>query len=170
LAQIKQVGDLQIDQDLEFQRRMWRMQRVGWVIMGLIILAGLLGFLGGGPISRAEVGDRAGSLLIRYDRFERTLSPATLRLAVAPGTTTEGQARIKLQYPFLNKIEVQDVQPQPQSVEATSDGLVYVFSVGNVRGPVEITFRYRPEQMGLVSGGVGIEDGELVMLSQFVYP
>ena len=44
-AETDRVGDLEIHQDLPFQRRSWTVQRVGWAIMALVVLAGLLGGL-----------------------------------------------------------------------------------------------------------------------------
>ncbi len=40
---MKRVGDLEIDQDLAFERRQWSVQRVGWGVGALIIVAALLG-------------------------------------------------------------------------------------------------------------------------------
>ncbi len=41
-------------EDLTYQVRSWRIERAGQVLMGLFILAALLGLLGGGPLSRAS--------------------------------------------------------------------------------------------------------------------
>ncbi len=39
MPNVPRVGDLQINQDLDYQRREWTIQRVGWVVIGLIVCA-----------------------------------------------------------------------------------------------------------------------------------
>jgi hypothetical protein len=39
----QRAGNLEINQDLRFQRRMWAVQRIGWAVMALIVLVGLVG-------------------------------------------------------------------------------------------------------------------------------
>jgi hypothetical protein len=45
------AGDLEVEQDLDFQQRTWALERAGWIVMLLIIAAALAGFFGGGPLS-----------------------------------------------------------------------------------------------------------------------
>jgi hypothetical protein len=44
--------DLDIERNHRFQRREWCLERFGWLLLALIILAGLLGLLGTGRFSR----------------------------------------------------------------------------------------------------------------------
>ena len=60
------LGDLEVGQDLDFQRREWAVQRVGWGAMALVILAALLGLFGSsGPLSRAATN--AADDLVRLE-------------------------------------------------------------------------------------------------------
>jgi hypothetical protein len=53
--QLPRIGDLEIRQDLSFERRDWMMQRLGWAVIGLLILAGLTGLTGSsGPMTLAQ--------------------------------------------------------------------------------------------------------------------
>lgn len=56
---IRRVGELEIEEDLDFQRRMWRLQQIGWALLVLVVVAALLGLFGKGPLSRA-VASRVG--------------------------------------------------------------------------------------------------------------
>jgi hypothetical protein len=60
---------MEIETDLEFQRRVWRVPRVGWLIIGAAVVAALLGLFGTGPLSRASTD--GGGLTVEYDRFAR---------------------------------------------------------------------------------------------------
>ena len=39
----QRVGDPEIKQNLRFQRRMWALERIGWAVMALVVLVGLVG-------------------------------------------------------------------------------------------------------------------------------
>ena len=56
MSSMQRVGDLEIEQDHDFQRRSWRLQRAGWIVLSLVLLAGLLGLFGSGPLAHATVG------------------------------------------------------------------------------------------------------------------
>jgi hypothetical protein len=47
----ERVGDLEVNQDLDFQRHVWWFQRIGLVGMALVVVAALLGLFGGGDSS-----------------------------------------------------------------------------------------------------------------------
>ena len=77
---IKQVEDLQVGEDLAFQERQWKVERIGWALMALIALAGLAGLFGGGPLSAATVGGDNLPLEVMYGRFVRHRTPTELTL------------------------------------------------------------------------------------------
>lgn len=76
------------------------MQRIGWVFMGLLSLAGLLGLLGPELLSWAQVGKPEDGLWLKYERFERFQSSAQLRVHFKPESGTAGQVRIWIDRDF----------------------------------------------------------------------
>ena len=70
-----QPQDIDLDQDIDFQQRSWKVQRVGWGLMVLFVLAGLSGLLGTGPLSNVTDGDEGGPLWLEYQRFGRLQAP-----------------------------------------------------------------------------------------------
>jgi hypothetical protein len=65
----RQPPGTEIDQDLEFQRRIWKLQRVAWAVMALVVLAAVLGLLGPGVLGMATAGGRSSPLWLEYDHF-----------------------------------------------------------------------------------------------------
>ncbi len=45
MARVRRVGGLETNQDLDFQHCSRAVQRVGWVVMALVVLTTLLGLL-----------------------------------------------------------------------------------------------------------------------------
>ena len=127
-------GDLEIKQDLRFQRRMWALQRIGWAVMALIVLVGLVGVFGAGPLSSATAGKEEAPLFVEeYERFARFMLPTTLRVRLDP--MGQGEAHLWLDRGYLESVRPQTVTPEPDSVEAGPDGFTYVFKVNDPNRP-----------------------------------
>ncbi|MEP7151377.1 MAG: hypothetical protein ABI856_06680, partial [Nitrospira sp.] len=62
---------IQIEQDLPFQYRQWRLERIGQVLLACCIVAALLGLFGHNPLSTTTGQTSDGRLSIHYDRFAR---------------------------------------------------------------------------------------------------
>jgi multidrug efflux pump subunit AcrA (membrane-fusion protein) len=73
-----------IESQLGFQRRFWVAERIGWVAMVGLMLAGLLGLLGGdGPLATAE--RRVEGVSVTWARFQRLGRSTPLRITLPPG-------------------------------------------------------------------------------------
>jgi hypothetical protein len=162
------VGTLQIDQDLVFQNRTWKVQRIAWAVLGLAILAGLLGVFGTGVASHATAGG-AGALLLEYERFECWGAPAKLRLHLEPSAEAGGAARVWLGTEYIEDLRIEAITPEPESVEADRDRLIYTFRVAQGQ-PALVTFYFSPERAGLLTGQAGVVGGQALRFRQFIYP
>lgn len=170
--EIVRVDGLEVDQDLAFQRRSWVVQRVGWGLMALVVLAAVAGLLGSGPLSnaRAEV---PGLMTLEYHRFARLDTGETLRLSLRPAATAGDTVRLSLTQAFLGAVRIETVQPPPARVEVGDGRLVYVFPVAEPRVPMVVTFAYQPREVGAAHGVVGLEstpEPRHVAFRQLVYP
>ncbi|MBI5668021.1 MAG: hypothetical protein HZC41_08415 [Chloroflexi bacterium] len=166
----ERVGDLEIGQDLEFQRRAWAVQRVAWIGMLLFIIAALLGLLGdSGPLSNATAGSEADGLQIQYHRFMRQGKPMslTVQAEVPAGQNT---LRLRVNRAYLDRFQLDQITPDPESVAARDGQLVYEFALENPAGQVTIKFNMRPEQGGFVTGEIGLDGSETLSINQFIYP
>ena len=166
---MRRVGDLECAQDLAFQRRAWRLQRIAWAGMLLVLVAGAAGLLGSGPMSRGTVGAAAG-LLVEYDRFTRANAEARLHAFVGATGAGDGTLRLWIDRAYLSVVDVEQVTPPPESVEAAPDRLTYLFLRERADGPVVVTFRLKPREFGWHAGRLGLEDGPRVAFRQLVYP
>jgi hypothetical protein len=168
-AGVQRHADLEIPEDLPFQRREWLAERAAWAVMALLIAAALLGLFGTGPLSRTMAGDEAGPLWLEYERFARLLAPASLRLHLGPGAGRDGTVRVWIDRRYVDSLELQQVTPQPDSMELSGERLILAFRQAE-RGATVITFNTRPTRFGSLSGQVGLIDGPSLQLRQFVYP
>jgi hypothetical protein len=169
----RRPSGLDIDEDLEFQHRMWRFERVGWFGIAAVLLAAVVGLFGHGPLSRAtvDVPDPAGpdrGFMLHYDRFGRAHSESHFvfsRTAGAPGSVTFS---LWLSGDYLNHVEVLRITPDPVSQELVSDGVRYHFRSHD--GPQRLIFRFKPERGGLLSGAFRLNDGQPAHFRQWLAP
>jgi hypothetical protein len=163
-AQPEQQGP-QISENPGFDRIQWRIERAAWVVMTLILVAALLGFLGGGGLlTRAT--EESGGLDIRYNRFTRFHGVDRIEVTI-PGEA--GEARLTINESFLQSMEVEGVQPEPDSVDAGRDAVTYVFRLGEGEDAAEVTFTFRPRRIGRHSAD--FQAGEnTVSFAQFALP
>ncbi len=169
MARIERVGDLEVSQNLDYQRRMWAVQRVGWALMVLALLAALVGLVGDGPLSDASAGD-GGALRVEYPRFARHRAPGTLEFRLTPGDGAQREARVWLNREYLRGVTVETVFPEPASVETGPEGITYVFTLAQPGQPATVIFNLMHETIGRQQGRVRLDDGEPVTFGQFIYP
>lgn len=165
----QRVGDLEIHQDLEFQRRIWAVQRIGWVLMAAVIILALLGFIGPGMFNQSSAGSREARISIdEYERFLRFMKPTTLRVRL--NSPSGREARVWVDRKYLQNVQVQQVTPEPERVKAGTDRMVYVFDVADPGQPTAVTFNLQPQKIGSLQGRAGLEGGRSLSFKQFVYP
>jgi hypothetical protein len=159
--------DLTVDEG--FQTAEWRFQRVGWIVWGVLILAGFAGLLGPGPLSSTEVMAADNSLTVAYDRFLHYHNPTQLVMTVeANGSDSELQ--IKLSNSLLDRMEISRIEPSPVRSELMNDGVLYTFARGQHGDAGRIIFFVDFERFGRSQGEVGVVGREPVLVKQFVYP
>ena len=160
-----QETPIDLGEDIAQQEHVWRIERVSWTLMALVLAASLLGFTGHGYFSERRIGSSESGLEASYHRFERRAAPTlfTVRLTGMPAATT----RLHINQDFVQNVEALRVYPQPQRVELGTDFLTYVFDTGAAG---TIVFRYEPAAAGALEIELGLEGRPPLALAQFVYP
>lgn len=166
----QRVGDLEIDQNLSLQQKEWLIQRVAWVALALLLLAGLLGVFGNGPLSDTTAGDADGPLRAEYPRFARFQAPLTVRFHIGPEAIQDGEARIGLSRSYVDSVRIERIDPEPDRVEAGEGVYVYVFTVADPEQAATVSFHLQPEAIGSIQGRAEPAGGPALDFGHFVYP
>lgn len=167
----RRVGDLEVNQDIEFERRSWRVERVGWGLMTLLIAVALTGALGGpGPLASATAETAEGEVAVEYRRFTRSGRSSEVRVSAGREGLRNGRLRLWVDRAYLVDIGLEKVVPEPASVETTSDRVTFVFPVRGETTRVEVALVLEPRSYGPHEGRLGVDGGPDVSFRQFVYP
>jgi hypothetical protein len=169
-SEVRRVGDLEISQDVQMQRRIWTLQRVGWGGIALVLLAIMLGLTGRGPLSSATIGKAGSGLQVEYERFARYSAPAPLKIRVGPGMAKNGKAHVWLSREFVDSITIDQISPEAASMKVLGDRQIYEFELPDPQNGATITLHTKPQKVGSLAGRAGLEDGPTLSFQQFIYP
>ena len=160
---LTRVDDIDVPQDLAHEKRAYRVRLVFAVVFGLLIVAGLLGLLGGsGALS--ETSASTSGVSVEYERFLRFKTPTDITVKVDGGAH---KTNIALSHDFLENFRVQGYSVEPESTAVTSDRVVYTF---DQQPPSQITLVVEPQQIGRQSGTVYGPGRSAVDVDQWVWP
>ena len=154
---------LEIDEDLDFQVKEWRAQRIGIALLFLFVFSALLGFTGmGGPFSHGEAGDRDGALRVEYERVVRRGTVASLILHLRTGAP--GDLHFWVSAPYVEQVKIESVAPLPQTVSVAPGRHVYSIRSGSPEVTVVIEMEHKT--IGRLQGEVGLVGGPSTRFNQ----
>jgi hypothetical protein len=159
---------LQINQNERFQRREWRLERIGWVIVGAFVLAGLVGLLGTGPLSWATARSEQGFVAVEYQRITHHEADDSLSLVLPADAVEDGTISVELSGSWVAGVDVQSISPQPAEERAVPDGVVVDIAVERP-GPTTVVIGFRAQQYGTLEATVTV-GGDTTSFTQLVLP
>ncbi|HEX4947899.1 MAG TPA: hypothetical protein VFZ34_14600 [Blastocatellia bacterium] len=167
-AQSKSKQGLEIESDPVYQRRIWRLERISWVVIVLLLLAALLGMFGDGVFSRGQISDANGTLHVEYERLARF--SASIQLHLRAQTTQPGETRLWVSQAYLDHMSVDAISPPPERVEMTTERQIYLYRSTQAGAMLDVIFHLRPQRMGRLRGAAGTDTGAQVSFQSFIYP
>jgi hypothetical protein len=159
---------LQINEDVPYQRKEWRVQRIIWVFIAVLLVAALAGLLGPGPLSSTTAGTPA--FQVEYLRFARWQAPQSL--VVSAGTEGATTLRLAFDKSFLDSMQVQQITPQPANTKASGNNFIYTFATGPGT-TTDVTFSLQPNSLGTIHGAISLlatGHGSSLHFTELVYP
>lgn len=139
--------EVAVGEDLDFQRRWWRFERIVWAIFGIIIALDIAGVFGGGPLSHATVKSSDGLLNVKYERVERYSTPTIMTIDIAAAAIHNQQFQLWVSESAVKPLGNQRVIPQPQTSELIDHGILYTFPAGEGK-PTTVQFALEPSGPG----------------------
>lgn len=127
-----------VGEDLRFQERWWKFERIVWAFFLLVLIADVLGVFGEGWLAKAECHEKNSGIDLWYDRVERTSSPDTLRVRFRPEAVANAKAQLFVSESLVKQLGAQRITPQPESSTVGADGIRYTFPASGAGGEVQI--------------------------------
>lgn len=149
-----------LENQLEVEKAEWPFLRIGWVLMGVLVLMGALGLFGGGVLSYAEVGDNA--VRIKYDKFLRYSLNSEIVINAA---RLSSDSSLSINSSYVDKIKIEEILPQPQSVIHEGEKLRIKFN--SIRGNNVILY-IKPMRRGSQTLELDV-NGLSFKMNQFIF-
>ena len=146
-----------VGEDLAFQRKWWRFERIVWPILFLVVVIDMLGGFGRGWLSKAHRASPDGSYTLDYERIERASTPSIMTLQLGRGTIHDGRITVYISDSVVKALGALRVSPQPAMSRIGSGGITYVFPAGGI--PASVQIELQPSFPGLHGFRIQVEGG-----------
>ena len=151
------------------QQREWLIQRIGWVVMFILLVAAATGLFGHGPVVDREKQSPDGTMSVEYYAVQRHAAPSHLYIRFRQTTPNE-PVRLSISRQFVDSIKLESITPEPFSTVMEDEQVTYSFRAFNRTGAGQMVFRYQSDSFGPVEYDLRLNEGPSVRLSHFVCP
>lgn len=135
---VPKAGEIAVGEDLDFQRKWWRFERVVWSFFLLLLVADVLGLFGRGWLAKAQVRDTNQTLTLDYERVERASTPSIMTLHFGPAAIQNGKIQVFVSEEIIKPLGAQRISPQPEQSVIGNDGITYTFAATHIPATAEI--------------------------------
>ena len=168
--------DLDVHENLAFQRRAWIVERISWVAMSLLLILTMLGLFATGPLASTTRTDASQQISVSYERFVRHQGHVDWSVEVQRLTVDQQSIDLFISSDLLREQTIEQFIPEPSSSRVAPDGFYYTFDIDPeaLPGPVRIHVHSTVDGLGALDGRVGLlrDDGAVVDVDlwMFAYP
>ncbi|HSE53359.1 MAG TPA: hypothetical protein VLB00_14315 [Gemmatimonadales bacterium] len=148
-----------------FTRRNWQVQRIGWLLMVLLVLLGLAGLFGQGRLARREAAVQG--LTLRYQRVVRLEAIQVLEFAL--GARPSGEVALELDSGFVSRTDIERIIPEPREIAVSPEGQRLSFSSAG-SGSVAVRLLFVPKKLGRLRARFATPGGAELPVSFLVLP
>lgn len=161
--------EFEVGYDEGFEDRWVRAEHAGRWLLFAVVLLGLSGALGRGPLSHAAAQASDRSLAVDYEPVARYGTPTQVTLHLRPAPDAR-RVRVSISSGFVEPMGLQTMLPQPVEQAARDDDLVLTVAVQPGHGDTLLRVGLKPSVVGLVAMQVQMEGSAVLRWRQLVLP
>lgn len=156
-----------VNEDITFQRKVWRFERGGWYVLLVIILLTLAGLFSKGPLSSRELESENGTLRVKYELFNRNGDEDSVVIHAygKPDSTIV----LEIGGELFEGNSIQTLQPQPLRTTTSGRDLRFTLQTDS-EGEATLYMTLQSDGAGLYRGYLKLLPNQSVDFSRFIYP
>jgi len=120
-------NEIAVGEDLEFQRKWWRFEKIIWPILLAIVVWDLLGGFGRGWIAKTRKSTPDQAMQLDYERIARGSTPSVMTFQFGDKAIHNGRITLYISDSVLKPLGALRVAPQPVMSSVGDGGITYVF-------------------------------------------
>jgi hypothetical protein len=163
-----ELSDFERGDVLRAQQIEWKVERIAWLIIALLLGMAMLGGFGGGPLAHATRS--ASSVQLEFDHLVRHSVPTRLMIQVGPEAVIRGRFLVSLDWKFVRAVDFRDVRPTPVGSVSHDGRLTFEFAAPFATEPGPIVLEIEHQQTGRQVGFLSVGDGPALEFEQLVFP
>lgn len=154
-----------IDTDDDFQRRESIAEKIGWLLMGCLAIASLIGLFGEGPQSEKSLSKNGVS--ITYNHFVRNRAETSLEIVYHQSQSS--RLTVAFNNDYLFNLELKSILPKPEIIAADHQ-TIFVFPTDSRSGEKRIRFFFEPQSFGRYTANISVKEDTTFSFDQIIYP
>ncbi len=156
-----------IREDMTYQLKVWRFERVGWYVLVLVVVMALAGVFSRGWLSSREVRSEDGNIRVEYEMFHRNGSTNALKIML--NSNPDAAVELQLAGEMLDGFSIETLQPQPLRSSSSAQGLK-LWLQPDRDGRATLYMTLRGDGLGLFRSQIATPGNHGVKLDQFIFP
>jgi hypothetical protein len=156
-----------IREDMSYQLKVWRFERVGWYVLVFVVVLGLVGLFSRGLISSRDVRSDDGKIRLEYEMFHRNGSTNSMKVSV--DATPDTAVELELAGQLLEGFSIETLQPEPIRSRSSSQG-IKLWLQTDLNGRATLYITLRGDGVGLFRSQIASPGTNGVKLEQFIFP
>jgi protein-L-isoaspartate(D-aspartate) O-methyltransferase len=149
--------------DEPFEDRWWRVEKIAWMLMTALLVAGGCGLFGRGALAKSHA--TGSDVAVEYERVVRYQTPTRISLRVPPD---DRGTRVFVGRSLLDRLQVQSSMPPPLGSEVRPDGAVLLFPTQPTGGVITLTAE--PGSIGICQQSLGLDGRPPISFRQLILP
>jgi hypothetical protein len=156
-----------IHEDMPYQLKVWRFERVGWYVLVLVVLMGLVGVFSRGLLSSRDVRSDDGKVRVEYEMFHRNGSTNSMKISV--NAMPDRPVELELAGQLLDGFSIETLQPEPLRSRSSSHG-IRLWLQTDLDGQATLYITLRGDGLGFFRSHIASPGTNGVELDQFIFP
>jgi hypothetical protein len=159
---------IQIDDDLDTQKKSWKFEKAGKIVLWVIIALSITGIFGSGPLSLDSV--KSEDLELKYAFFERQKNSTELSIVLGKKYTSVDTINISINEDFVKKIRIEAISPIPVKSDIIQGFIRFFFKSNVLVNNTTVTIHLKYYEPGYYQNTIRINDDGIAGFKQLVYP
>ena len=152
--------EFKIDEHIDLQEKGWVIQRIGWIMIIAVMIAGGLGLFGSGWISKQT--SSSGNIRAEFERFFRY--ETEMKILVESG---DHISSISFPQQYLKDFRIIHFVPEPVNNNTSGNEVRYNFLAGQNK---IVSVYLVPKTYGSINGSIKVNETSVLNLDHFIFP